>query len=74
MIRKRNVNAEIVIDLSGPAGNAYALIGQAQRFAGNLAYTREETEEMVNDMMASDYEHLVEVFDKHFGDVVILER
>jgi hypothetical protein len=74
MIRKKNVNAEIVIDLSGPAGNAYALIGQAQRFARNLAYTREETEEMVNDMMASDYEHLVEVFDKHFGDVVILER
>jgi hypothetical protein len=74
MIRKKNVNAEIVIDLSGPAGNAYALIGQAQRFARNLAYTREETEEMVNDMMASDYEHLVEIFDKHFGDVVILER
>ena len=74
MIRKKNVNAEIVIDLSGPAGNAYALIGQAQRFARNLAYTREETEEMVNDMMASDYEHLVEIFDKHFGYVVILER
>lgn len=73
MIRKKK-DRPIVIDLTGPQGNAFALLGAAARFGRQLGYSNEELESMLDDMKSSDYEHLIEVFDNHFGSVVILER
>ena len=42
MIRKKQENKEIVIDLTGPEGNAFVLIGYAQRFARQLQVIWEE--------------------------------
>ena len=33
-----------------------------------------EIDSMLKDMQSSDYDNLLKVFDKHFGDFVILER
>ena len=72
MIRqKQEKPGPIVIDLTGPDGNAFALMGYASNFAKQLGLNKEE---IINDMMSSDYEHLLQVFDKHFGSFVILER
>ena len=62
---------EIVIDLTGPDGNAFALMGYAKRFAGQLNMN---SKDIINEMMSGDYENLVQVFDKYFGDFVVLER
>ena len=70
MIReKQQQTGPIIVDLTGPDGNAYALMGLANRLAKQLGF-KSPTEEM----MRGDYEHLLEVFDKNFGDFVILER
>ena len=74
MIREKAIPHDIVIDLDGPDGNAFVLLGSAKRFARQLCYNDIETDSMLADMRSSDYEHLLEVFDKHFGDFVILER
>jgi hypothetical protein len=72
MIRqKQEKTGPIVIDLTGPDGNAFALMGYASNFAKQLGLDKES---IINDMMSSDYEHLLQVFDKHFGSFVILER
>lgn len=72
MIRKKGRRTgKIIIDLDGPEGNAFHLMGYAQRFANQLKIDHTP---IVNDMMSGDYEHLLEVFDKHFGKFVILER
>jgi hypothetical protein len=71
MIREKQPTKEIIIDLTGPDGNAFALMGYASNFAKQLGLNKEE---IINDMMSSDYEHLLQVFDKHFGSFVILER
>lgn len=71
MIRNKKEVYEKVIDLTGPDGNAYALMGYATRFARQLDLDATQIRE---EMMAGDYEHLVSVFDKYFGDYVILER
>ena len=76
MIReKQQNNGPIVIDLTGPDGNAFVLLGKAKQFAKQL-YPKELgfEKKIVEEMMQGDYEHLLEVFDKHFGDFVILER
>tara|TARA_B100000497_G_C7642492_1_gene386287 strand:- start:487 stop:702 length:216 start_codon:yes stop_codon:yes gene_type:complete len=71
MIREKQPQSEIVIDLTGPDGNAFALMGYATRFAKQLGL---DSKAITAEMMSGDYENLLEVFDKNFGDFVILER
>jgi len=71
MIRNKKDVYERVIDLTGPDGNAFALMGFALRFARQLDLDATQIRE---EMMAGDYENLVAVFDKYFGDYVTLER
>ena len=72
MIRKKQEpTGPIVIDLTGPDGNAYALMAYAKRFATQLGYDHKM---IIGKMTSGDYEHLLEVFDSYFGKFVILER
>jgi len=72
MIRKkRHRPNQIVIDLTGPDGNAFVLMGYAKRFAKQLGL---DSNKIIDEMTSGDYEHLLEVFDNAFGSFVILER
>ena len=72
MIRKKQPHTgPIIIDLTGPDGNAYALMAYAKRFATQLGYDHKM---IIGKMTSGDYEHLLEVFDSYFGKFVILER
>ena len=70
-IRAKQRNAERVIDLTGPAGNAFSLMGYAMQFSKQMGI---DAEPIIAEMKSGDYENLVEVFDKYFGDYVVLER
>ncbi len=65
---------KLEIDLSGPQGNAFVLLGYCSKLGKALHMSNNQITNIKLDMMSSDYEHLVEVFDKHFGDQVILYR
>jgi hypothetical protein len=67
MIRKK----QPVIDLTGSDGNAFVLMGYAKRLARQIGI---EPQPIIEEMMSGDYENLLEVFDRNFGDFVILER
>lgn len=71
MIRTKPRAKELVIDLTGPDGNAYALMAYASRFCKQLGL---DSDEVISEMKSGDYENLVEVFDSYFGSFVILER
>lgn len=62
------------IDLAGPEGNAYFIIGQARLLGKELGWSKAQLEQLQKDMMSSDYEHLIQVFDEHFGDFIDLVR
>jgi hypothetical protein len=70
-IRKKTRMGKQEIDISGPAGNAYALMGEAVKLARPLGLDHNA---IIEDMMSGDYEHLLEVFDQNFGSVVDLVR
>ena len=75
MIREKTKNTgPVVIDLTGPQGNAFVLLGYAKQFARQLKFDSELKDKIIDEMTQSDYEHLVETFDKYFGEFVILER
>ena len=61
----------IEIDLTGPDGNAFVLIGKAGSLAKQLKL---DSTAIQTEMMNGDYEHLVNTFDKHFGHLVTLYR
>lgn len=71
MIREKKAKGKPIIDLTGPEGNAYALIGYARRFAKELG---KDDKKIIDEMMSGDYENLLMVFDREFGEYVILER
>lgn len=74
MIRsKQEKTGPIIIDLTGPDGNAFALMAYAKRFATQLGWL-DCGSALIQEMMSGDYEHLLEVFDNAFGEYVILER
>ena len=60
-----------VIDLTGPQGNAFYLLGLASQLCGQLDL---DTDLILDDMKSGGYENLIQVFDEAFGDIIDLER
>lgn len=70
-IKEKRASAKREIDLTGPDGNAYFLLGMASTFAKQLGLDGKAIDK---EMTSGDYENLITVFDKHFGDYVDLVR
>jgi hypothetical protein len=68
---KTKKNTGIEIDLTGPQGNAFFLLGTAVNLARQTGLN---SEEVCEKMKEGDYEHLVQTFDKYFGHFVTLYR
>lgn len=66
----RRPSGERVIDLDGPQGNAFVLLGYAKDFAKQMGL---DFDKIKDEMTESDYVHLVRTFNKYFGKVVTLE-
>ena len=71
MIVQKPKSEGITIDLTGPQGNAFFLIGTATKLARQLDLNEYE---VLNEMKSGDYENLLQVFDRHFGSFVTLYR
>ena len=61
----------MLIDLSGPDGNAFTLLSYAAKFCKELGLDREK---ILREMRSGDYENLIKVFDSYFGSFVTIER
>lgn len=71
--RKKRKNEMIVIDLTGPQGSAFYLMGVVLT-TFRQSGAPELGERIVEEMKKGDYEHLVKTFDLYLGDHFILER
>jgi hypothetical protein len=70
-IRRKTDGGRPVIDLTGPEGNAFVLLGYARRWGRQLG---KDTTDIHKRMTSGDYENLVKVFDEEFGDYCDLLR
>ena len=71
MILEKKKTKGIEIDLTGPQGNAFYLLGTAKKLANQLGLN---SNEILNEMQSGDYENLIQVFDKNFGSFVTLYK
>lgn len=67
--KPKQVNPEV--DLTGPDGNAFVLMGKAKGWARDLGL---DGELITKEMMMGDYENLLDVIEHYFGHYVILYR
>ena len=70
MITKKKAYGKMMIDLDGPEGNAFNLIGVARNLSKRL---RLDSQKIESEMIQGDYVHLVKTFDRYFGQHVILQ-
>jgi hypothetical protein len=71
MIVSKERNSKMEIDLTGPQGNAFNLIGVAKRLSKTLGL---DADKIVGEMTSGDYDKLVTTFDNYFGEIVILYK
>lgn len=64
----------IEIDLTGPDGNAYALMALANNLGKQLGYSRSRRDAIIKVMMLTNYEGLLHTFDVEFGHLVTMYR
>ena len=69
--KKEKKDKRIHIDLTGPQGNAFFLLGTASRLADQLG---KDKADIIKRMQSGDYENLLQVFEEEFGDFVTMER
>ena len=73
-ILKKDKFKKRVIDLNGPDGNAFYLLGTAMSLCKQIGISVERKDEILDEMRSDDYEHLITTFDKYFGKLIDLER
>ena len=64
----------IYIDLTGPDGNAFALMGTVKRVGKQLGFERNKIDGILSEMQSGDYENLKKVFLKNFGEYFAFEE
>jgi len=69
--KSKKKEKRIEIDLSGPQGNAYFILGTAKNLAKQLG---KDEQDIYDRMTSGDYENLLKVFEEEFGDYVIMYR
>ena len=62
------------IDLTGPDGNAYALMGHAKNLGTQLGYSKVRINAIIKVMKLTNYEGLLHTFDVEFGHIVTMYR
>lgn len=71
IINKKKKITKIEIDLQGPEGNAFVLLGIAKDLSRKLG---KNWDEVYANMTAADYEWLIQTMDHYFGDYLIMYR
>lgn len=69
--KKDKTPSMMEIDLTGPDGNVFALIGIGGRLCKQLGLN---SEMFTRRMMSGDYDNAVNTFEEYFGDFVILYK
>jgi hypothetical protein len=72
--KKDRPGTPIEIDLTGPNGNAFYLLGLAENLGKQLGYDKLKRERISMEMTLADYECLLQTFDREFGLLVTLWR
>jgi len=65
----------IEIDLTGPDGNAFVLMGIATQLHRQLQDVMEISQTaLIAEMQSGDYENLLQVMERYFGEYIVMYK
>jgi len=70
LLKPQYTDYNTTIDLDGPDGNAFALMGIVEQLAAQIGWSREKIDAVIADMMSGNYAHLVKTMDRELGYVL----
>ena len=73
VVAKTKSRRPVLIDIDGPEGNAFVLMGYASSTMRKSRFAEETKESVLNEMQSGDYINLLKVFDRYFGSVFTLQ-
>jgi len=73
MIRKRIADKEMIVNIDGPDGNAFHLIGIAVTLGRDTSMKEDEIKHMKQEMMEGNYINLLKIFEEYWVEYVVLE-
>tara|TARA_B100000214_G_scaffold374102_1_gene355986 strand:- start:1041 stop:1319 length:279 start_codon:yes stop_codon:yes gene_type:complete len=73
VVAKTKSQLPVIIDIDGPEGNAFVLMGYASSTMRKSRFAEETKESVLNEMQSGDYINLLKVFDRYFGSVFTLQ-
>ena len=71
---KDKPRAACEVDLTGPYGNAMHLVGLAGRWGRDLGWSEQKVKAFQKVMLMGNYEGIVKMLDREFGDYVTFWR
>lgn len=74
MIKNKESKKTIEIDLTGPEGNAFYILGLAKKLCRDFGMTSQYESQLLDRMKSGDYENLIQEFDNSFGEVVTMYK
>lgn len=72
MIKNTQIK-KYTINLDGPQGNSFFIMGEAKKIMSQLKWSKEKQGEVIDLLTLSDYVNLIRTFDSFFGSFVDLE-
>ena len=72
-VRKPQSETKPVINLDGPLGNAFALLGLVAKYLKQLEKSDDDIETILAEMKSGNYDNLLIIFERELGEYVILE-
>lgn len=71
--KSKKKEKRLEIDLTGPQGNAFCLLGIAHDFTKQLG-REEDWSEISKRMKSGNYDNLLKVFEEEFGEYVVMYK
>lgn len=65
--------SKTTINIDGPDGNAFVLLGLAKRFLKQLGKGEDDIETILTEMQSGNYDNLLIVFQRELGEYVDFE-
>ena len=72
MAAYRDSQLGVCIDISGPDGNVFAIMGAYKNYARQLKHSRQHQEKIIEEMMSGDYDNVLDIFERELGTVITL--
>lgn len=72
-IEEKKVNQKIYIDLDGPDGNVFVLLGITSKLCDVLGYPKSQKDALLEQMRSGDYTNAVQTMENVFGDIIVFQ-